>query len=114
MCFYKSLGNNMKTLDEVISIVEDLNEQAHEESWDSWVAADELQDNCEDEDDIMKAEEMREEASDEQASYFRDGFDALDEDDKAAIIHWIGTDSGFKEEFMTYFGYDAFKDRFGE
>ena len=104
----------MKTLDEVVSIVEDLNEEAHEEAWDSWVAADELQENGEDDDDLIAAEKMREEASDEQAGYFRDGFDALDESDRAAITHWLGTDSNFKEQFKSYFGYDAFEDIFGQ
>lgn len=104
----------MKTLDEVVLIVENLNEEAHEEAWDSWVAADELEESSEDDDDMVKVEEMREEASDEQAGYFRDGFDGLDENDRAAITHWLVTDSDFKEQFKSYFGYEAFEDIFGQ
>ena len=104
----------MKTLDEVVLIVENLNEEAHEEAWDSWVAADELEESSEDDDDMVKVEEMREEASDEQAGYFRDGFDDLDENDRAAIMHWLVTDSDFKEQFKSYFGYEAFEDIFGQ
>jgi hypothetical protein len=104
----------MKTLDEVVLIVENLNEEAHEEAWDSWVAADELEESSEDDDDMVKVEEMREEASDEQAGYFRDGFDDLDENDRAAITHWLLTDSDFKEQFKSYFGYEAFEDIFGQ
>ncbi len=102
----------MKTLDEVKSLIENLNEEAHEGAWDSWVAADELENHGEDDDDLIRAEEMREEASDEQAGYFRDGFDDLDESDRAAVIHWLGIDDDFKDQFKAYFGEDAFEESF--
>ena len=51
----------MRTKDEVYDLICDLNEDAHNAAWDSWIAADEEND-----------EEMREEASEEQAGYFRE------------------------------------------
>lgn len=51
----------MRSKEEVYDLIFDLNEDAHNQAWDSWIKADE-------EDD----EELREEASEEQAGYFRE------------------------------------------
>ena len=59
----------MRTKEEVYDLIFDLNEDAHSEAYDSWVAADEAEDNGEDMDVV---EGMREDASIEQAGYFRD------------------------------------------
>ena len=68
----------MNTLDETFDLIEALNEEAHGMAWDTWIEADELEDS-DDEDDWSKAEGKREEASDEQAGYFRDEFDGLED-----------------------------------
>ena len=59
----------MRTKEEVYDLIFDLNEDAHSEAYDSWVAADEAEDNGEDMDVV---EGMREDASIEQAGYFRE------------------------------------------
>jgi len=102
----------MKTLDEVFELVEGLNEEAHSDAWDSWIEADEMADS-DDEDADVKAEEMREDASDEQAGYFRQAFWALSEEDQEAIKHWL-QDESFKDQFRDWFGRDAFDEEFEE
>ena len=101
----------MKTLDEVWALAESLNEEAHSDAWDSWIAADEMEESEEDEDGTS-AEQLREEASDEQAGYFRQGYWALSEQDQEAIEHWLKEDESFRDEFSTWFGYDAFEEEF--
>lgn len=102
----------MKTLSEIIDLVEEINEDAHSRSFDSWVAADELMES-DDEADWETAEEMREEASLEQAEYFRESYFDLEQEDQEDIKHWLEHDSDFKEQFAVYFGEDAFADEFG-
>ena len=103
----------MKPLDEVWAIAEGINEEAHGMAWDTWVEADELQDS-EDEDDWELAEGKREEASDEQAGYFRDEFECLEDEDRAAIEHWLDEDESFREQFRDWYGRDEFDDEYGE
>jgi len=101
----------MKTLDEVWALAESLNEEAHSDAWDSWIAADEMEESEEDEDGTS-AEQLREEASDEQAGYFRQGYWALSEQDQEAIEHWLKEDESFRDEFSSWFGSDAFEEEF--
>lgn len=98
----------MISIDEAYNIIVGLNETAHELSWDTWESADDLEDS-DDEDDWDKAESMREEASNEQAGYFREEFDSLDEETKDAILHYVFTDESFKEEFSMWYGADEFE-----
>ena len=102
----------MKTLDEVWSLAESLNEDAHSQAWDSWIAADAMEDD-EDDEDGTTAEQLREEASDAQAGYFRDYYWDLSEEDQTAIKHWLREDESFRDQFSTWFGYDAFEEEFG-
>lgn len=99
----------MKTLDEVQSIVEDLNEEAHNQAWDTWIHADELTES-DDEADWETAEEVREQASDEQSAYFRESFWNLDDETTSSIIHWCKQDEDFKEQFSMYYGEAAFEE----
>ena len=103
----------MKTLEETLSIVESLNENAHNDAWDSWVHAEELANSAEDDDEIEEAEDLRDEASAEQASYFRHYFDELSNEDKTAVEHWIKADADFRDQFSSWFGQDEFDERFG-
>jgi len=102
----------MKTLDEVYQLVETLNEEAHSDAWDSWIAADEMEESDEEDSDVT-AEQLREEASDEQAGYFRQGFWALSEEYQEAIEYWLKQDQSFRDQFRDWFGHDAFDDEFG-
>lgn len=101
----------MKSLEAAYDLIESLNEEAHQRSWDSWVAADELSESA-DEDDWETAEEMREDASIEQASYFRDNFYDLEEEDQETIRHWVKEDSDFREQLSVYYGEEEFENEF--
>jgi hypothetical protein len=102
----------MKTLEDTWAIIEGLNEEAHGMAWNTWIEADELQDS-EDEDDWELAEGKREEASDEQAGYFRDEFECLEDEDRAAVDHWVDADESFREQFRDWYGHDEFDDEYG-
>lgn len=102
-----------KTLDEVWGLIESLNEEAHSDAWDSWIAADEMEESDEDDADVT-AEQLREEASEEQAGYFRQGFWALSEQDQTAIKHWFKEDESFRDQFRSWFGPDAFDEEYSE
>ena len=103
----------MKTLEEIYSIIQNLNEDAYSEAWDTWAEADRLEEEG-DEDEEVTADDMREQASIEQSEYFRDLFHNLDQDDIAAVKHWIKNDDAFKEEFSAWYGYEEFENDFGD
>ena len=103
----------MKTLEEAYAIIEGLNEEAHSMAWDTWIEADELADS-DDEDDWDLAEGKREEASEEQAGYFRSEFSSISDEDREAIEHWLTADESFKEEFRDWYGRDEFDEEYGE
>lgn len=99
----------MITLEDVYEIVEDINNDAHQQAWDLWIEADELEESSE-EDDWIIAEERREEASEKQSEYFRADFWRLEEDKVNAVKHWLKKDEDFKEQFACYYGYEAFEE----
>lgn len=98
----------MITIDEAYNIVVNINEEAHSRSWDTWEEADNLMES-DDDADWETAEELKEQASLEQASYFREGFEELDDDTRDAILHYVNTDEAFKEEFVMWYGEDEFE-----
>ena len=102
----------MKTLDQAFEIIEAINEEAHEQSWDSWMAADQMANSDEDDSEVTE-EQMREDASLEQAEYFRDGVWNLSAEDRQAIDHWIKEDESFREQFRDWFGNEEFDDEYG-
>lgn len=101
----------MRTLEEAWDIIESLNNDAHEQSWDTWIEADALEES-EDEDDWTSAEEIRENASLEQADYFREGWYNLSDEDQETVKHWLNHDESFKDQFITYFGEEEFEEEF--
>lgn len=103
----------MKTLEEAWSIIEELNDDAHNQAWDTWVQADELSES-EDETDWDVAEDLREQASLEQAEYFRDSWYELKASNQEDIKYWLNEDEDFKEQFAVYFGEEEFENEFGE
>lgn len=104
----------MKTLDDAWGIIESINDDAHGDAWDTWMEADRLADEGEEDDDWIRAEELREEASLEQAGYFRDGWFGLNKEDQAVVEHWLREDNDFREQFATYFGEEEFADEWPE
>jgi hypothetical protein len=101
----------MITLEDAYEIIEVANDDAHQQAWDIWVQADELSES-DDESDWDVAEDLREQASSEQAEYFRDNFWQLEENKITGIKHWLKEDEDFKEQFACYYGYVAFDEEF--
>jgi hypothetical protein len=101
----------MKTLEDAWDLIERLNGYAHDEAWNTWVAADELEESA-DEADWEVAEDMREQASLEQAEYFRDFYYDLDETEQNFIKHWLTNDNDFRDQFVVYFGEEEFENEF--
>jgi len=89
----------MKTKDEAYEIICDLNEEAHAATYDAWVEADDMEDEDED-----MAEEMREDASYQQAHEFREAFQTLMPEDKEAVLYYVKHDEDFAEEFNAWWG----------
>ena len=89
----------MKTKDEAYEIICDLNEEAHAATYDAWVEADDMEDEDED-----MAEEMREDASYQQAHEFREAFQTLMPEDKEAVLYYVKHDKDFAEEFNAWWG----------
>lgn len=102
----------MITRDEAYEIIQNLNEEAHNRAWDTWTEADELADS-DNEEDWETAEELRETASAEQCSYFREAYDELDEDSQSAVQHYVDSDQDFREEFVTWYGEEDYEADFG-
>ena len=85
---------------ELMSKLEDMNEEAHQEVIEIWLEADRL----EDEDQEAAAEAKREEASDAQAEYFEELFDHLPDDEQEEVWHYVETDpDGFGEQFYQWY-----------
>ena len=86
---------------ELMSKLEDMNEEAHQEVIDIWLEADRL----EDEELQDEAENKREEASDAQAEYFVDLFDSeLTDEEKEVVWHYAETDpENFGDQFFQWY-----------
>ena len=100
----------MLTYDETYNLVQGLNEEAHNLAWNTWMQAEEAEHEGDDE----EAEETREQASAEQAGYFRDLYRELDEDQQQAVRYWLEENQDFRDEFSTWFGEDEFFEQFDE
>jgi hypothetical protein len=96
---FTNRSGKMISREEAYDLICDLNEEAHAATYDEWVEADEM----EDEDPDM-AEEMREDASHQQAIEFREAFQALMPEDQEAILHYTKVDEDFAEEFNAWWG----------
>jgi hypothetical protein len=101
----------MKTIEEAWDIIESLNDDAHNQAWDTWVESDNLMES-DDEADWEAAEDLREQASLEQAEYFRDAWYDLSNEDQELIEYWLERDEDFREQFSTYFGQEEFANEF--
>ncbi len=89
---------------ELMSKLEDMNEESHQYTIKTWLEADRL----EDEDLSDEAEDKREEASEEQAEHFIDSFDLLPADEQEAVWHYVETDpASFGEQFYQWYRDDA-------
>lgn len=102
----------MKSLDEILNLINEMNEEAHDYSWGEWEYADELEDSAETEQDFEAAEEQREAASEVQASYFRNQYFELDETMQNSIRYWLRENIEFRNEFAMFFGEAQFENEF--
>jgi len=81
----------MLSRDEAYNIICDLNEEAHSATYDEW-------ENAGDD------EELLEEASELQATEFREAFQTLDQESQEAVLYWGKNDPDFAEEFNMWWG----------
>jgi hypothetical protein len=98
---FTNRSGKMISREEAYDLICDLNEEAHAATYEDWVAADEAEDEGEDMDVV---EEMREDASYQQAIEFREAFQALMPEDQEAILHYTKTDEDFAMEFNGWWG----------
>ena len=90
----------MLSRDEAYQLIVELNEDAHAATYDEWVEAEDME-----EEDPDQAEEMREEASYNQAVEFREAFQStLTPEQQEAILHYTKVDEDFATEFNGWCG----------
>ena len=77
------------------------------------IAVLELSNDAVDDDDMAEAEDLREQASEEQAGYFRDLVDQLADEDKVSIEHWLKLDIDFRDQFSSWYGSEEFRGKYG-
>ena len=90
--------SNNKIPEELYNEVKNLNEQAYKFALDIWSETDKL--------DGSEAEDLKEEASIIQNSFFRRLFDQLEENKKELILNYSKTDLDFADEFNGWFNKD--------
>ena len=90
----------MISRDEAYQLIVELNEDAHNLCYDEWVEAEDMEDE-----DPDTAEEMREEASYNQAVEFRKAFQStLTPEQQEAILHHTKVEEDFAMEFNGWWG----------
>ena len=100
----------MLTFDETYDLAQSINEEAHDFAYDTWMSAEEAEHEGADE----EAEELRDQASAEQAEHFRDLYRVLDDNQQAAVQHWLEKNADFRDEFSVWFGEDEFVAEFDQ
>ena len=85
----------MITREQAIEIMENLNEQAHQDAWSEWEEADQLLGEGDDE----AAEQQQLVASEVQSDFFSDYFSDLDRETRQAIARLAMTDEDFRENY---------------
>ena len=85
--------------EELMSKLEDMNEEAHQEVIDIWLKADKLEEAGLD----LPAEDKREEASDAQAAHFEELLEQMPDEEREAVWHYVETDDSFGEQFFQWY-----------
>lgn len=92
------------SLQQAWQVATELNDAAYQKSWPSWVAAQDMR--------VKEvAEGMKKDAYHEQTEYFREGYMALDDETKTAVVHWL-QDVEFAQQFSVWFGTKEFGQTF--
>lgn len=87
-----------KIPEELYNDIKNLNEQAYKYAYDIWLEADKLHSS--------EAEDLKQEASIIQSSFFRRLFDKLEENKKKLILDYAKADTDFADEFNGWFNKD--------
>jgi hypothetical protein len=85
----------MITREQAIEIMENINEQAHNDAWEEWIEAQRLEDQGDEE----AAEHQRNCASEIQGDFFCDHFTDLDKTTRQAIARLALEDDDFRENY---------------
>jgi hypothetical protein len=85
----------MITREQAMEIMENINEQAHNDAWDEWVEAQRLEDQGDEE----AAEHQKNCASEIQEDFFCDHFTDLDKATRQAIARLALEDDDFYENY---------------
>ena len=91
----------MKTLEQTLSLIQDLNEQSHNDAWDYWIEAD-------NEEDEEAAEDLRELASDVQAGCLYERLYDLNDEDFDNILYWIKNNNDVREQLQDWLKEELF------
>ena len=91
----------MKTLEQTLNLIQDLNEQSHNDAWDYWIEAD-------NEEDEEAAEDLRELASDVQAGCLYERLYDLNDEDFDSILYWIKNNNDVKEQLQDWLKEELF------
>lgn len=94
----------MITIEDARELIEDLNQVAYDRAWPSWTVSDQQE-------DPELAEELREEASQEQARYFRDEYNQLPRLKRMAIWNYALVDEEFGDQFSSWYGWLEYQER---
>ena len=98
------LSKDLLSREECWDLINTWNEDAHEDVWDLWDQASEIEDNAKTDEEFDRAEELKEEASEEQQQIFRDIFFTASQKEKDSVWHYIKYDESFKDEFEQWYG----------
>jgi hypothetical protein len=85
----------MITRQQAMEIMENLNEQAHNDAWEEWIEAERL----EAQGDAEAAEHQRDCASEIQGDFFLDHFTDLDKTTRQTIARLAMEDDDFRENY---------------
>lgn len=94
----------MITIEEARELIEDLNQVAYDRAWPAWAIAD-------NENDYERSEELREEASQEQARYFREEYNQLPKQKRIAVWNYALADGEFGDQFSSWYGWTEYQER---
>jgi hypothetical protein len=83
----------MITIQKAYEVISDLNDEAHNLTWDLWEEAG---------DD----EDLREEASDIQRAHFQELMEFIPDEQYNAIMHYRRIDETFRDDFNCWYGED--------
>tara|TARA_Y100001970_G_C14002454_1_gene734112 strand:- start:581 stop:925 length:345 start_codon:yes stop_codon:yes gene_type:complete len=98
------LKQDLLSREEAWELINSWNEDAHNEVWDLWDQASELEDNAETDEEFDKVEELKEQASEEQQQVFTDIVSTASQKEKDSVWYYVKYDEDFQFEFEQWYG----------